>query len=171
MDKISKAIKSAIPRYDIYLAGPWFNQEQLERIQRVELILDEFAKDCGIPLKVFKPRVETLIKDNPSEEDFTDTFKQNCLSIQDSAIVLAITDGKDVGTIFEAGFAYALNKPIIYYAETLGDKPFNLMLAKSCEDIITSETDLKFLIAQINCIRTGFAEKYVRLTNYDGEIE
>lgn len=56
----------------------------------------------------------------------------NVRGIEESELVIAITDDKDMGTIFEAGHAYASGVPVIYVAFTLGkDGMFNLMLAES----------------------------------------
>ena len=69
--------------------------------------------------------------------------------IKSCVIIFAITDGKDMGTIWEAGFANGYNagmedsepfKPIIivYYWETLGPNGlFTLMLAQSGNITIT----------------------------------
>ena len=55
---------------------------------------------------------------------------------------MAITDEKDIGTIWEAGYAYGIGKEIVYYAETLGNNPFNVMLGKSGIGIFTNHNDL-----------------------------
>lgn len=61
-------------------------------------------------------------------------------------MVIAITDGKDVGTIWEMGVAYEAGVPVIGVALTLGDNPFNLMLSESCFTTIRTIDELeKFL--------------------------
>ena len=54
------------------------------------------------------------------------------------------TRDKDIGTIWEAGFAYANNVPIIYFCQGLppGAK-FNLMLARSGVKVCTSYEELE----------------------------
>ena len=47
-----------------------------------------------------------------------------------------------MGTIWEAGYAYGIGKPVIYFAETLGDNQFNLMLAQSGRDVFTSQDEV-----------------------------
>ena len=64
-------------------------------------------------------------------------------------VLVAVTDHKDIGTIFECGVAYLATTPIIYYAETLGNKPFNLMLAESGVAIVRSPEELLTLIVQL----------------------
>lgn len=108
----------------IYLAGGWFTAEQEEEHSRLyNLIKDKFD--------VFNPKLESLITSNSSDDFMTKTLKGNIDGIKNADLVLVIYDGKDTGTIWEAGCAYANHKPIIYYAEKLNGKPFNLMLAKT----------------------------------------
>ena len=47
-----------------------------------------------------------------------DTFKGNVDNIDMADFVLAIYDGKDTGTMFECGYAYAKNIPVMYFSET-----------------------------------------------------
>ena len=56
--------------------------------------------------------------------------------------VVCNTRDKDLGTIFEAGFSYASNVPIIYYAEGLQGN-FNLMLSRSGRAVATNVSELK----------------------------
>ena len=57
-----------------------------------------------------------------------------------------------MGTIWEAGYAYGINKPVIYFAETLGDNKFNLMLAQSGRDVFMSQDEVTYgaLIDSLN---------------------
>lgn len=108
----------------IYLAGGWFSPEQEEEHTRIyNLIKDEYD--------VFNPKLASLVKPDSTQDNMTQTLLGNLDAIQNADIVLVITDRKDMGTIWEAGYAYANQKPIVYYAETLGNRPFNLMLAKT----------------------------------------
>lgn len=108
----------------IYLAGGWFTPEMEEEHTRIyNLIKDNY--------KVFNPKLESLITKDSTADEMSQTLIGNIEGIKNADIIVVIYDRKDTGTIWEAGCAYALNKPIIYYAETLGDKPFNLMLAKT----------------------------------------
>ena len=77
-------------------------------------------------------------------------FSDNCCNINLADVVFAITDGKDMGTIWEAGYAYGLNTSrhenpikIVYYCETLGQNgQFNLMLAQSGDIVIMKYEEL-----------------------------
>ena len=108
----------------IYYAGGWFTPEMEEEHTRIyNLIKDKF--------KVFNPKLESLITKDSTDDDMNKTLLQNIYGIESADYVVVIYDRKDTGTIWESGYAYANHKPIIYYAETLNGKPFNLMLAKT----------------------------------------
>jgi len=53
------------------------------------------------------------------------------------------THGKDMGSIFEAGYFKALDKPIVYFCVGLPEgASFNLMLAQSGVTVCTSKDQL-----------------------------
>lgn len=108
-----------------YIASPFFNPEQLERVQFIERLLDK------VGIEKFSPRVDTYVKPDSNDNERRTAFFANLKGIDVADFIIVVTDGKDVGTIFEAGYACAKQIPILYFAETLGDKPFNLMLAQS----------------------------------------
>ena len=127
----------------IYLASPWFNEAQAERENRIKNKLRELGFDVWSP------------KENSSLSPITDPkvreeiFAANISGMKNCDIIFAITDEKDMGTIWEAGFAYGINTlakrepaTIVYYAETLGDGMFNLMLAQSGDIVITNFEDM-----------------------------
>lgn len=120
-------------KYDFYIAAPFFNDEQNARVDLVEKLLEERG------LTYFSPRRDSAVADINVEAQRKRVFKLNCDSILKSRGVIAITDGKDVGTIFEAGYAFANGIPITYVAFTLGDAPFNLMLSESGNACKTKE--------------------------------
>lgn len=127
----------------IYFASPWFTPEQEEREERLKAKLRELG------FNVWSPKESCICPPDASNELRKKTFNDNCESIKASDIIFAVTDGKDMGTIWEAGYANGLNatgvrKPIVivYYCETLGDGKFNLMLANSGDIIITKFEDL-----------------------------
>ena len=94
----------------------------------------------------------------------TETLIGNIVGILNADLVLVIYDRKDTGTIWEAGCAYAYHKPILYYAETLGDKPFNLMLAKTGN----VARNMDELLEKLNDEHTF---DFKRVYDYEGEIE
>ena len=117
--------EDACETYDFYLASPFFRPDQVERESRIKHWLR------GLGYNVFSPKEASFLKGDASLDEQEATFDGNCEAIKNSTAVFAITDTKDMGTIWEAGYAFGIDKPIIYYAETLGNNPFNLMLAQS----------------------------------------
>lgn len=108
----------------IYFAGGWFNPQQAEEHERVYDALKQ-------KYDVFNPKIAGIVDSSTTGDHMVNILLGNLNAIKESQLVVVITDGKDMGTIWESGYAYGNAKPIIYYCETLGDKPFNLMLAKT----------------------------------------
>lgn len=134
-----------IKNLKVYFASPWFNPEQAEREERVK------GKLRSLGFNVFSPKDNCNLSPISDEEIRKEVFDANVYNIVTCDIVFAITDGKDMGTIWEAGFACGLNylRPndnqikIVYYCETLGPNgQFNLMLAQSGDIVITKFDDL-----------------------------
>lgn len=142
----------------IYYAGGWFSPEQEEQHTRIyNLIKDRYD--------VFNPKLESLITPGCSSDKMTQTLIGNIEGIKNADLVVVLYDYRDVGTIWESGFAYANNKPIIYYAEHLNGKPFNLMLAKTGRFASNEEALLKLLEDETSWT---FKDVY---NDFKGEIE
>ena len=124
--------------YDFYFASPFFNDEQVEREER----MIKHLRDLGFT--VFSPKEACHLEAHASMDLREDVFKTNLEAIQRSKAVFAVTDGKDIGTIWEAGYAYGINKPVIYFAETLGNNKFNLMLAQSGVDVYLKQEEVTY---------------------------
>lgn len=122
--------------YDFYLASPFFKDSQIQREEAVKNALRYEG------YTVYSPRENGILTPDATDEVRTKIFKENCEAIQKSHRIFAITDEKDIGTIWEAGYAYGLGKEVVYYAETLGDNQFNVMLGKSGIGIFTKYNDL-----------------------------
>ena len=131
-----EAIAGYAFKYDLYFASPFFRPDQVEREER----LKDHLRDLGF--KVFSPKEACHLSPDASIDAQQETFDANIKAIRQSAGVFAITDGKDMGTIWEAGYAFGLGKPIIYFAETLGNNQFNLMLAKSGRAVLKEQDDI-----------------------------
>lgn len=136
LDEAFDTIMFFAKSYDFYFASPFFNDEQIERETRLICHL----RDMGY--SVFSPRENCYLPPTASQEEREKVFKNNCDAIRQSKAVFAITDGKDIGTIWEAGFACGIKVPVVYYAETLGNNQFNLMLAQSGVDVFTSQDEV-----------------------------
>ena len=136
----------------IYFASPWFTPEQEEREERLK------AKLRSLGFDVHSPKETAVCGAISDPETRQKIFDGNIDAIDACDIVFAITDGKDMGTIWEAGYAYGMNAmrkkvsynfgiefepvKIVYYCETIGNGLFNLMLAQSGDIIITKFEDV-----------------------------
>jgi nucleoside 2-deoxyribosyltransferase len=147
----------------VYIASPFFNEEQLERVKFIEDKLKELNYDF------FSPRLDTYVKPDSDNDARWKAFQDNLKGIKDSSFIIAVTDGKDVGTMFECGYAFSEGVSIIYFAETLGERPFNLMLAMSGDAVCKSRDEL---IKKLEEIKTsGIQLSLVNNTEFKGEIE
>lgn len=147
----------------IYFASPFFRPDQIEREERCKKKL----RDLGY--FVFSPKENVVVDGSFDAEARQKAFKDNIDNIVDADMIFVVTDTKDIGTIWEAGFAYGVklyrqNLPkikVVYYCETLPEgAPFNLMLAQSGDIVITKFEDLDNLPAYIENGKT-----------YDGNIQ
>lgn len=148
--------------YDVYLAGPFFNEHQIEVLAGIEDLMDSFH------MSYFSPRWCGTIDDKSTDIEKRAIFHKDIESIQNSGYVFAITDGKDMGTLFECGFAYANNVPIVYIALDL-EGPFNLMLAKSALRVVRSMDELKKMLYE--SVKEKEHCVVIEHKDYEGEIE
>ena len=86
----------------IYLASGWFNPTQAEELTRLEDICDSREWiDLASPRRIF-----VCPPDAPKETQDA-TFDGNLHHIKTADFLIVNTRDKDIGTIWEAGFAYA----------------------------------------------------------------
>lgn len=123
----------------IYLASPFFNDTEKERMGKVRDILRAKGLDVFVPLEHQSPELEF-----GSREWRAATFKNDVDHIDWCDIVVAINSQgnyDDAGTMWEIGYAYATNKPVVLVNLT-GDT-INLMVADSLHALITSYEELE----------------------------
>lgn len=106
-----------------YIASPFFNEAQIERVEKLKEILDL------LKIEFFSPKDESNLKFKGDSVSGLEVFKMNIAEIRSCDIVVCITNGKDTGTLFEAGLAYGMSKSIFYLYD--GGESFNLMLSNS----------------------------------------
>jgi nucleoside 2-deoxyribosyltransferase len=124
----------------IYLASGWFNPVQAEELTKLERIFDERSEyfDLASPRRIFvcPPDAPKSVQD--------ETFSGNLHHIETADFLLVNTRDKDIGTIWEAGYAYAMKRPIVYFCAGLPEgAKFNLMLARSGIKVCTSFDELE----------------------------
>lgn len=124
-----------ISKNNIYLASPFFTSEQIARLKQVLIALDsnETVGNVYLPME---HQNEELAFGSSLWQDAT--FKSDVRQIDKADAVVAILDYKneennfepDSGTMFEVGYAFAHNIPVIM-AKFSDEGELNLMLAKS----------------------------------------
>ena len=124
----------------VYLASGWFNPTQASELDRLEEIFDSRSNffDLASPRRIFvcPPDAPRSVQDA--------TFSGNLHHIETADFLLVNTRDKDIGTIWEAGYAYAHKKPIVYFCSGLPEgAKFNLMLARSGIKVCTSFEQLE----------------------------
>tara|TARA_B100000131_G_scaffold323267_1_gene381192 strand:- start:6520 stop:7011 length:492 start_codon:yes stop_codon:yes gene_type:complete len=145
----------------VYLAAGWFNPTQAEELAQLEKVCDDRDWiDLASPRRIFvcPPDAPKDVQDQ--------TFAGNLREISEAAFLIVNTRDKDIGTIWEAGFAFAHQKPIIYYCAGLPEgAKFNLMLARSGVKVCTSIEQLEDYLDRC------WGEKQLLFEPYDREIE
>ena len=123
----------------VYLASPFFDDAELERIDKVKEILDSKG------LEVFSPKEhQNEHLEFGSIEWRKATFENDVKHIDWCDVVVAIIckgNYDDSGTAWELGYAYATNKPVVLVNIT--GETINLMIADSIHALITSYDELK----------------------------
>ena len=117
--------------YKIYLAAGWFSPEQADIVEQLEKAL------VTLKFHVYSPRLHSMF--NPAKNTGKEIVAENVKAIKECDFIVASTEGKDMGTLWECGYASALGIPVVYYYPH--KNKFNLMLADSahavCDDMAT----------------------------------
>jgi nucleoside 2-deoxyribosyltransferase len=125
----------------IYIASPFFNAEQLNIVESIKDILDNNK------LPYFSPKDECMYKEGETTPE--EILDMNMVGLAKTDICVCVTDGKDPGTMFEAGWCYAMAIPIIYvWLGGLPGQKFNLVLAAS-GSVVRSYEQLDLAIKEI----------------------
>lgn len=123
----------------IYLASPFFNAEELNRMEIVKSILRKKELEVFAPFEHQNKHLEF-----GSMEWREATFKSDVDAIDACDIMVAINcqgNYDDAGTMWEIGYAFAKGIPVILFNNT--DKTINLMIADSLHALIKSYDELE----------------------------
>ena len=113
----------------IYLASPFFNEGEIERMERVLTILRNKGLDVFAPYEHQNKHLEF-----GSKEWRDATFRGDMQAVYDCDVIVAIVSQgnySDSGTAFEIGTGYILEKDLVIV--NLSDKEVNLMIADSLD--------------------------------------
>ncbi|HUT35149.1 MAG TPA: nucleoside 2-deoxyribosyltransferase [Planctomycetota bacterium] len=136
----------------VYLAAPLFTQHERRWNRELARRLEQQVA-CSVVLpQDFKVGD---CKNHPKH--FGEIFRLCIEGVRDCDAVVAVLDGADAdsGTCFEAGYAYALGKPIVgvrtdYRAQH--ERGTNLMLARGCHAFVRRpafDEDLDGLVGEV----------------------
>lgn len=127
----------------LYLAGPFFDDEQVNRIERIEKALDANKTVSDY----FSPR-NSNVNDGAeigSSQWSKDVFQLDVDEIKKADAVIAIIDyvddNVDSGTAFEIGYAFAIGKPVVLFHEK--EAIVNLMLSNGSKSYLTKVSDVE----------------------------
>ena len=104
----------------VYLAGPFFTLAELWMVGQARRDLIDMGLD------VFSPYHDVGL--GTAE----DVVEKDLEGVRDCDVLFAIGDGLDSGTIYEIGYARALNKPVVFYAENESDQDKKMMEGSDC---------------------------------------
>jgi nucleoside 2-deoxyribosyltransferase len=126
----------------IYIAAPFFNSKQIDFVMEIENILDEYD------MEYFSPRSFGIIH-KLSDEDKAKRIKAiyecNVEKICEADTMIAVIDDLDTGTIWEMGYATAIDIDIISISNH--DYGLNVMLANSVRCHIKHIDDIPNAVA------------------------
>lgn len=127
----------------VYLAGPFFDDQQLTLIKQVEQSL----ADNPTVSSFFSPRLgaEDSASDVGSARWAKATFDEDIKEINQAQVVVAILDyphgNPDSGTAFEIGYAWRQGLPIVLLSTDEG-VAVNIMLSQAATAFLTNPSDL-----------------------------
>lgn len=110
----------------IYLAGPFFNDQQRDLIS--------FFESLETPnLPIYSPRTDGFVlTPNAPQVDRQKIYNSNIEALSYCDFVLAVIDDFDTGTIWEMGYATGIGKEVVAYSDVPG-RGLNVMLAGSAK--------------------------------------
>jgi hypothetical protein len=105
----------------VYLAGPFFTMAERWLINELRDKLLEFGN------RVFSPLHD--VGEGPPHQ----VVAPDIAGIREADVVLAVATGLDAGTIFEIGFARALEKRVVVFAENTTAHDLTMLIGTDCE--------------------------------------
>lgn len=127
----------------VYLAGPFFDDQQLALIQKVEGALHNNPTVASF----FSPRLgaSDTADDVGSARWAKATFDEDIKEIKAAQVVVAILDyphgNPDSGTAFEIGYAFHQSIPLVLL-QTSPNTPVNIMISQASQAFLTQVSQL-----------------------------
>jgi nucleoside 2-deoxyribosyltransferase len=151
-------------KYDVYLAGPFFNDVQKARMDLAKSYLVEAGLRVADPRELGPVIVDTS-EGAKTPKFFSDIFDGNIEGMEQSFMIVASIDDKDTGTAFEMGWGYGSGKLMMSFAFEGGKT--NVMLGQAVDHHFKSKEEFRdfFRIYQ-DLIRSGDALKLLHEANF-----
>lgn len=105
----------------VYLAGPFFTMAQRWMIEQSREQL------LGQGFKVFSPLHDVGYGSAP------EVVPADIEALDKSDVVFAVVDGLDSGTLFEVGYARAMNKPVVAFVQNESQNNLKMLEGTHCE--------------------------------------
>ena len=118
------------PCSSVYLASPFFNEQEIEVYHKVINYLREDGFDVYVP----QEHEITNSGAMPNWQWGAAVFNEDARALRDSDAVIVINWGmySDSGTAWEAGYAFALGKPVVHILVDSHSSCFSLMMMNGC---------------------------------------
>ena len=118
-NRMLKQLRSLLPLMKVYFAHPCFNDKQRQFketfVERIKSFLLERKGITIIDPFEYTPNIEG---DTGAKIWMAKNIKTECIRLlEECDIIVALVDDNDTGVAFEAGYAHALNKPLILISE------------------------------------------------------
>jgi nucleoside 2-deoxyribosyltransferase len=125
--------------YDIYLAGPFFNEREADLNKQAKTILRNRGFNVFVPQEHFVSDGENM----PNDQWGKAVFEMDREALKNSEYVVALYDGmySDSGTAWELGYAYALGCKILVVCLT--EDKSSLMIVNGCTSVIDGIAGLR----------------------------
>tara|TARA_Y100000310_G_scaffold161731_2_gene161651 strand:- start:269 stop:706 length:438 start_codon:yes stop_codon:yes gene_type:complete len=143
----------------VYIASPFFNPKQIDQVEFIKETLTHTGYEY------FSPKDFFVLKPDATQEDRKRIFDVNVEKIKWADFVLCNTEAKDIGAIWEAGYAFGIGKPVVFFAEGLPDGKFNVMLSEAGLAVNTTRQQLT------EYLKTSTSAGYLIQETYTGNTQ
>lgn len=127
------------PTYDLYLAGPFFNDAQKSLMAKVRAEFEMLGLNVCDPQEL-SPVIVDLPPEQRKAKLFEEIFANNIEGMRRSAMIVACIDDRDAGTMFELGYFHHSGKWMVTFSEK--GHGSNVMIAQATDAHFTSVPDL-----------------------------
>lgn len=107
-------------RPKVYLAGPFFTLGQLWVVNQARQALLQMG------VRVFSPYHDV------GHGSADEVVEKDLVALRECDLVLAIVDGLDAGTLYEIGYARAIERPVVVYCEQEKREDLKMMEGSGC---------------------------------------